>query len=389
MATKEKFQGGGKPPHSEVKAPRTEVEIQDDPNEEIALICTVTQRFLESVKAAGNGTASMRKLVRTLAKEDPARYGRLTPQRAYKCLQEAFAGGYLQFFPPTNHRLQTWLETRFPHLDSATVVDSVEMAHLAGVAARKIQRLILNASRGRKGDAPESAPPLVVGVGGGHTVHEVMSRLDLSARDDQGDFVLPRVRLVGLTSGFDPSDCSTVPNYLLGMMARRHPGRVEQCGLFAPGLVERSLLKDVRNWPGTREAVAQKDRLDVIVSGLGSALDEGSVFWSFVRDRLGAKPQADPRRRAVGDMLFGCYNALGEPIDMGLDLGMTAVVDLSELRRFARSGKTRVVTVVGRRPGDRRTKAESLLAALRGEFFDTLVTDLATAREVQELDAAG
>jgi DNA-binding transcriptional regulator LsrR (DeoR family) len=351
-----------------------------DPSEEIGLICTVAQRFLDAVKVSGNASASMRRLVRTLVKEDPARYGKLTPQRAYRCLQLAFAHGFLQFFPPTNHRLQTWLETRFAHLDSVTVVDSTEMPHLAGTAARKIQRLLIQAARGRTAEGP-----LVVGVGGGRTVHDVISRLDLDARDDQGRHVIPPLLLVGLTSGFDPSDCSTVPNYLLGMLAHKFPGRVEQCGLFAPGLIDRAMMERVRTWPGTREAVALKDRMDLIVTGLGSAADEGSVFWKFVRDRQAGKAPADPSRRAVGDMLFGPFNAFGEAVDLGLEMGMTSVVDLAELRRFTAGGKTRVVTVVGRRGPGRPAKAETLLGALRGEFFDTLVADVATAREVQSL----
>jgi DNA-binding transcriptional regulator LsrR (DeoR family) len=125
--------------------------------------------------------------------------------------------------------------------------------------------------------------------------------------------------------------------------------------------------------------------MDLIVTGLGSAADEGSVFWKFVRDRQAGKAPADPSRRAVGDMLFGPFNAFGEAVDLGLEMGMTSVVDLAELRRFTAGGKTRVVTVVGRRGPGRPAKAETLLGALRGEFFDTLVADVATAREVQSL----
>jgi DNA-binding transcriptional regulator LsrR (DeoR family) len=349
-----------------------------DPADEVALICTVAQRFLEAVRTSGNSTASVRKMVRALIKEDPAKYGKLTPQRAYRCLQLAFAHGFLQFFPPTNHKLQTWLETRFPHLDSVTVVDSLEVAHLAVTAARKIQRLLTNLARTRG-----AGKALTIGLGGGHTVHEVLSHLDLAARDDNDEFLLPPVLLVGLTAGFDPADCSTVPNYLLGMLANKFPGRVEQCGLFAPGLLEKAAMKDVKSRPGTREAVALKDKLDLIVAGLGSAGDEGSVFWKWVREQVGGKPAADPKKRPVGDILFAPFNVDGEPVELSTGVGMMAIVDPAELRQFVRSGKTRVVTVVGRRSTARPTKAEALLAALKGELFDTLITDTATARDVQ------
>jgi len=351
-----------------------------DPSEEITLVCTVTQRFLEAVKAEGTTTASMRKLVRTLVKEDPAKFGKLTPQKAYRCLQSAFAQGYLQFFPPSNHRLQTWLETRFPHLDSVTVVESTEPSHLAILSARRIQRVLTNIARNKA-----AGSPLAIGVGGGHTVHDVLAGLDLNLRDEQGQRLLPDMLLVGLTSGFDPSDCSTVPNYLLGMLAHKFPGQVEQCGLFAPGLIARDAIETVKAWPGTREAVGLKDKLDVIITGLGSAGDEGSVFWKFVRDKMGGSGPKDARRRPVGDMLFSPFNNLGEPVDLGLDMGMMAIVDLAELRRFVRGGRTRVVAVVGRRNPLRPTKAEALLAALKGEFFDTLIVDMATARDVQAL----
>ena len=119
--------------------------------------------------------------------------------------------------------------------------------------------------------------------------------------------------------------------------------------------------------PAVQEASALFDRLDIALVGIGSM--EPSRMLAVSGNVFSREERAELQRLgAVGDICFRFFNADGQPVKSPL-MKRVIGIDLVNLRACKR-----VVGVAGG-----AQKVQAILAALRGNLIDVLITDQRTA----------
>ncbi len=119
-----------------------------------------------------------------------------------------------------------------------------------------------------------------------------------------------------------------------------------------------------------QEAVALFDHVSLALVGIGAVepsdllADSGNIFDDAELDILRSEG-------AVGDILLHFFDADGRPVKTSLDNRVMAM-SLSQMRRADRA-----VGVAGG-----RRKHDAILAALRGELINILITDCFTAQRL-------
>lgn len=147
-------------------------------------------------------------------------------------------------------------------------------------------------------------------------------------------------------------------------------------GIYAPAYAESQEIRDgFLRHDDVRLTVEQARKADIAIVGIGDADDDSLVV------KLGCITRAEMGRMrkdgAVGDILGGFFNTDGAPIASWIEnrvIGLTG----ADLRAIPN-----VVAVA-----TEASKAEAILGALNSGIVHTLVTSLAAARRVLELDAA-
>ena len=139
--------------------------------------------------------------------------------------------------------------------------------------------------------------------------------------------------------------------------------------LPAPGVVSSPRARNVLlKEPCVEEAVALFDSLDIALVGIG-ALEPSKLLASSGNRFSPAELSALHADGAVGDICLRFFNEAGEPVRTPLNDRVIGV-GLNQLRRVPR--------VVGIAGGSRKLRA--ILAALRGNWINVLITDSETAR---------
>lgn len=141
--------------------------------------------------------------------------------------------------------------------------------------------------------------------------------------------------------------------------------------LPAPGVVGSEAARHVlMEDQYVQEAVALFDQVSLALVGIGAVepsellADSGNIFSDAELDILRGEG-------AVGDILLHFFDADGRPVNTSLDKRVMSM-SLPQMRRADRS----VAVAGGRR------KHDAILAALRGEWINVLITDCFTAKRL-------
>ena len=140
--------------------------------------------------------------------------------------------------------------------------------------------------------------------------------------------------------------------------------------LYTPAIVDSPDIRDALLSDNTiAQTLAAGAAVQKALVGIGDVGESNSLLrWQALRpedmDEL-------MRLGAVGDILGRHFDALGRPIDSGLS-SRTMGISLETLKKIPH-----VIAVAG---GEGKSKA--IVAALRGGYVDTLITDEHTARLV-------
>jgi DNA-binding transcriptional regulator LsrR (DeoR family) len=148
--------------------------------------------------------------------------------------------------------------------------------------------------------------------------------------------------------------------------------------LQAPGVVGSAEAKKILvNDPSIREALDLFERLDIALVGIGSMepskllASSGNFFSAAEREELS-------RKGAVGDICQRFFDKDGKPVNSFL-LNRVIGIELATLKRARR--------VVGVAGGSR--KVHAILAALRGNWINALITDQKTAESLLRVRGEG
>ncbi len=145
--------------------------------------------------------------------------------------------------------------------------------------------------------------------------------------------------------------------------------------LQAPGVVGSPEAKTILvSDPAVEEAAKLFHKLDIALVGIGSMepssllASSGNIFAAHERDEL-------QRRGAVGDICFQFIDKNGVPVESPLKQRVIGI-DLEALKRTRR--------VVGIAGG--ADKVTAILASLRGQWINVLITERKTAERLLDLD---
>jgi DNA-binding transcriptional regulator LsrR (DeoR family) len=246
--------------------------------------------------------------------------------------------------------LEGKLEEQF-RLDTAQIV-SVErdgsdlLPQLGAAAAAYLTRTV--------------KPDLSIGLAWGTTLQAMVQAF--SPLPTEG------VRVVQTLGGIGPPDAEAYASALVRRLARAL--RASPILLPAPGVVATRAVRDaLQEEPHVNEALQQLDSLDMVFVGVGSLASN-----TVLNDGKSLPPGAYAElvaAGAVGDIALRFFDAKGVAVKSTLEDRVLGV-SVDQLRRTPR--------VVGVAGGP--SKIEAILAALRADLLDVLITDAVTAESL-------
>jgi DNA-binding transcriptional regulator LsrR (DeoR family) len=203
-------------------------------------------------------------------------------------------------------------------------------------------------------------------VTGGKGLSALVAGMKTSQRYD-----IEVVPATGLVQGKHYTDV----NHIATTLADKLGGRAYQmhAPLFADSPAEREMVMGMRS---VADVFRRARESDLAIAGIGSILTDDSSYYdlhpSSSEDRM-----AIERSGAAGELLAHLIDRDGRLADYGPNQSLVSLT----LEEFARIPNT-----IGVASGP--SKAAPILAAMRGNHFDTLVTDEATALSVIALAGA-
>lgn len=129
--------------------------------------------------------------------------------------------------------------------------------------------------------------------------------------------------------------------------------------------------QEILNSGYMKKTIELWDNLSVAIVGIGAKVSSSNMVWSGF---LGEKEQKELREHdAIGDICSRFYTFEGESIESPIS-NRTIAIDLERLKTLRYS--------IG--VAYSATKSDSIIAALNGKFINTLITDEATALEIEK-----
>ena len=200
-----------------------------------------------------------------------------------------------------------------------------------------------------------------LGIGFGETVSQVVSATNFNS--------IGQVHLVTLTGG--------VAGYLHPVMSSRADVNDEEpiTASVIPSPIVTStpeLARALRAEPTIESVLKRARAVDIAVVGVGTPATDATIVQSGYLNADDVRMLHD--RPVVGDILGQYFDAEGEVVDLPIH-GRRIGLELSELKLIPK--------VIGVAGGVHKT--EAILAALRGNYLDVLVTDEIVAIKLLKL----
>ncbi|MBI4636306.1 MAG: MarR family transcriptional regulator [Candidatus Rokubacteria bacterium] len=166
------------------------------------------------------------------------------------------------------------------------------------------------------------------------------------------------------------------PNTLVGMMAAKYRPHVTAYALpvqhlLSLGRIERERRRLLRD-PEIRKIYASAQSVDIALVGIGLIGEQTPGFCSLA-ESYGVSVKRLRQLGVVGEINYQPFDTEGRIVDRPeLRALMRRILSVQgeRLRELSRREDRRVIAVAGARP-----KIDAVRAALRGRFFNVLVTD--------------
>ena len=295
----------------------------------------------------------------------------ISSSKVSRLLKRAFADGLIrvELDLPKQPKLESDLVDRFG-LREAVVIptgDEQEIKEdLGAAAARYFEKIAANGVR--------------VGISCGFTLYQTIRQLrdhrlrDLTLYPLSGESTLKLVDLF--------------PNTLVGMMAAKYRPHVTAYALPVQLFgelheVERERKRLLHN-PEVRRIYEGAQQVDIALVGIGMIGEETPGFCSLA-ESCGVSVRTLRALGVVGEINYQPFDRNGEIIakkELTTLTRRVLAVTAERLREMSRQYAKHIIAVAGG-----RQKVEAILGALRGKFFNVLVTDEETALRLLERDA--
>ena len=327
-------------------------------------------------------------------------------------LQLLFADGVLRLQAQEDQHLGKELGSmlRLPVSVYATSLQSQWAARAATEFLHRIQEIGLKVWASGSSSPGGDPTFLNIGIVGGSTVRMIVQQLKESADWDL-DFGVKTslwgsVRILALNVCLTraeelPSNANVLVNELREAMERqvgrgKQGARIHGVGLLAtlikpsdPEKYDRDLreLLEITDPALLQASNCREDvrssletQLHIVLTSIGAA--KGTIF-----DRLGTAESNDHKRtRMVGDLLYTCFDAEGEIVELtnqsGEPYSLFSAVSLGTLERMVGSQDRCVMLVARKNPGGERKHVAIHSALQNHRYASCLILDRDTARDL-------
>lgn len=202
-----------------------------------------------------------------------------------------------------------------------------------------------------------------IGISWGTTLKAMVQNLDFNSN-------VKDIELVSMVGGSRNLLTDIQANILIENILNKYDGK--GYFLYAPAIVDNEAIgENLKDNQETKEILQKSREVDVAFVGIGpeiekSTLKETGYFNEEEIEKL-------KEHNSVGDICWRFFDKNGNMANEEMDK-RTIGVSLKSLKEME--------TVVGVAGGEE--KIDSILASLKGEFLDVLITDENTARQVLE-----
>lgn len=204
---------------------------------------------------------------------------------------------------------------------------------------------------------------MTLAIGGGRTLYGMISSLE--TRHIYEAKIVPA--LGGIQGRHD-----TAVNYLAGELARRTGSTVYQ--LLAQAFCSSAKERDeITNMPQVKPVLDMARNADMIVMTIGSIEPEVSSFHKFTKIPSSEIHRIIDEEDGVGEILSQVININGQPCAIEYAKRVVGLT-LQEVKGIG--SKVAIAAL--------KHKVKPIIAALRGDFVDVLITEEETARQVIE-----
>jgi len=301
----------------------------------------------------------------------------LSREQVYPLLREACKNGYLHFCPPAHKTLAQRIADRFrapiEKIHVLNVRGAGALEHVAEMSADLALQLIKEVGAIKRGE------PVHVGLGAGYTTMNAARRLGYLLRHDHET---PSLVFHALSSGFLVHEPLMAPIAYFSFFNDASVD-VKCVGLFAEAVVSWDEYERVKTLPGVRESFEEAKKIDIVITSMASADDEGGLLNQFMKHDQ--KGMARLRKADwIGDVQFRPFSPKG-PILVNSGIRAVTVLELEDLINMSTTPAKHVILVCGppRRSQVSRSKAlRSLLEEPALRVWTHVVTDLETARSI-------
>jgi len=316
--------------------------------------------------------------------EMKTRYGKageMSREKPYRILRRAAARGRLRYTPPQHLVYAQQISNEYTWLNRVHVVHTTVAPDVAREAASMLLRMVQDRHR-----ADKNREEIHIGFAAGMSMRQVAQAFAERLRYPADD--LPKkIVFHAMVTGHDSGDPTTDPNAFFTFFIYPPVLEVEPrfVGLHAPAMVRSGDIPQLKETLEIKEAYAEAEKLDIIVTSGADWDDEHSSLCVVCTKR---SPASVKKIRALGGEVDVMWRPLGKngPITHATEIRALTLMELTDLPGFIKRGGS-VLLMLGPCGLCKRSKVKVLYTTLIQEkkLVTHVVVDSRTAAHLLDI----
>lgn len=305
----------------------------------------------------------------------------LSREAVYPLLSTVMERGFVKLVPPIATELVERLAEKLRcRAETVTVVNTVEGTdtgeQVATTAAELALGLIMKIHKSGR-------DPVCVGLGPGRATLAFSRQL---SRLMQAQVGAPKLKLFAISAG-----CPALsPEFASVSFFNLFPKSIcAGCvGLFAETLVKQQEFEDIKARPGVKEAFAERDEVDILITAMGFVDDDHDLLRIFLEQAGESIAGQKADKGWIGNVQYRPFSEKGPVTQKKNELRAVTLFELEDFVRLAQTKDKHVLLMARQCTLCSKTKARALLPLFRNaklKVWSELVMDVATAQELLKL----